>query len=53
MTQHELAFPPPMTPAELAAAAVLERMVEERRASFEIQSYRRNRAAQIRRRGRA
>ncbi len=47
MTQLALTFPPPMTPAELAGAAELQRMVDERRDSFEVRTYREHRAAAL------
>lgn len=45
MTQPELAFPPPMTPRQLAGAEKLARMVEATRQSERIVVFRRHRAA--------
>lgn len=50
MKQLSINFPPPMTPAQLSAAIVLQRMVEERRNSFAVIDFSKRRKAALKRR---
>ena len=47
MTQLALTFPAPMTAAQLAAAHELQRLVDERAASYETRRYRERRTAAL------
>lgn len=49
MTQLALLFPPPLTAKQLAACPKLQRLIDERKQSFAVQLYAKNRKAQKRR----